>query len=502
MKKFTITVISLFMVLLISLSAVGEAMGTSSKYASNQDYIQSENLALRDKSNKMTDGKDSSVYRFKTRNGGESVIDLGESCNFNSVILKEKGLNVQKFSISVSDDNESFTQIYANDKIEFHRLCTFDTVEARYVKLTVEKSDNLPKIREMEIYNATPEKKSNFRVATYGALGDPRYGVVENTIYGIIDNDALSDEEKNVKIKELIDSGYYDTITDYIQIGSVIWDEDGSVKMRYSDDIENKYYAVMMRNLHEVLDEKGVNLVITILNPSGENGNQRVMKSITENRDTLITNMIAFANKYEFDGIDLDWEFPMSQDEFDAYNSFLQELKAKMKTEMWNKEDATLSLALGTWALKYTPEAIECIDYVNVMGYDILDQDGQHSSFFSSCVQAADYIESRGFSKEQINIGFPFYGTWEGGRMEQYAYNAISEEISPFNNFYTMKKSDTKEDRYTYFNSQAIIRDKTAYAYLKGYGGVMIFSQYCDLPSDDERSLTKAISDYLQEVTK
>ena len=68
--------------------------------------------------------------------------------------------------------------------------------------------------------------------------------------------------------------------------------------------------------------------------------------------------------------------------------------------------------------------------------------------------------------------------------------------------FYTMKKSDTKEDRYTYFNSQAIIRDKTAYAYLKGYGGVMIFSQYCDLPSDDERSLTKAISDYLQEVTK
>lgn len=497
MKKFTITVLSLLMVLLISLSAVDEAMGTSSKYASNQDYIQSENLALKDKSNKMTDGKDSSVYRFNTRNGGESVIDLGESCDFNSVILKEKGLNVQKFSISVSDDNENFTQIYANDKIEFHRLCTFDTVKARYVKLMVEKSDNLPKIREMEIYNSLPEKKSNFRVSTYSTLG--------NSIYGIIDDTTLSADEKDAKIKELIDVGYYDTVTDYIQIGNVRWKEDGSVIISSWDEKEideNKYYGVMMKNLHEVLDKKGVNLVITILNPSGENSNQKVMKSITENRDTLITNMIAFANKYEFDGIDLDWEFPMSQDEFDAYNSFLQELKARMKTEMWNKEESTLSLALGTWALKYTPETINCIDYVNVMGYDILDQDGQHSSFFSSCVQAADYIESQGFSKEQINIGFPFYGTWEGGRMEQYLYNTITEEISPFNNFYTMKKQDTQENRYTYFNSQAIIRDKTAYAYLKGYGGVMIFSQYCDLPSNDERSLTKAISDYLQGVTK
>lgn len=309
MKKFTITVISLFMVLLISLSAVGEAMGTSSKYASNQDYIQSENLALRDKSNKMTDGKDSSVYRFKTRNGGESIIDLGESCDFNCVILKEKGLNVQKFTISVSDDNENFTQIYANDKIEFHRLCTFDTVKARYVKLTVEKSDNLPKIREMEIYNAVPEKKNDFRVSTYSTLG--------GSVFGIIDDTTLSDAEKDAKIKELIDADYYDTVTDYIDIGNVRWDEEGIIHTDGWDGIErdeDKYYAVMMRNLHEVLDEKGVNLVITILNPSGENGNQRVMKSITENRDTLITNMIAFANKYEFDGIDLDWEFPLSQE--------------------------------------------------------------------------------------------------------------------------------------------------------------------------------------------
>ena len=107
------------MVLLISLSAISEAIGTNSKYASNQDYIQSENLALKDKSNKMTDGKDGTVYRFKTRNGGEAVIDLGESCDFNSVILKEKGLNVQKFTISVSDDNENLRKFTQTIKLNF-----------------------------------------------------------------------------------------------------------------------------------------------------------------------------------------------------------------------------------------------------------------------------------------------------------------------------------------------------------------------------------------------
>lgn len=87
--------------------------------------------------------------------------------------------------------------------------------------------------------------------------------------------------------------------------------------------------------------------------------------------------------------------------------------------------------------------------------------------------------------------------------MEQYLYKEIPYyEITPFNNFYTMKHRETGEDRYSYFNSQAIIRDKTAYSYLNGYGGVMIFSLYCDLPANDEKSLIKAIKSYLEEVLK
>lgn len=498
MKKFTVSFVCVFALLLIAFFAASEVTGTSSKYAANADYMKSENLALRADETKINDANNNTAYRFSKRNGAEIVLDLGETVEFNSVILKEKGLNIQEFVLSASTDGESYTDFYKNDKIEFHRLCSFEEVEARYVKLTVVKSDAVPKIREFEIYNEVAEKNTDFRVTAYSTLG--------TEIYSVIDDSSVPEDEKDAKIQNMINADYFDTVTDYIQIGNVSWDENGNVATLGWDGIkydEEKYYGRMMKNLHAVLDPSGVNLVVTILNPTGEGGNEKVMRSITENRDTLISNMISFANKYQIDGIDLDWEFPMSQEEFDAYNSFLQELKSRMDSEMWNKDESTLSLAVATWALKYTPETIKCIDYVNVMGYDILDQDGQHSSFFSSCVQAADYIESQGFSKEQIMVGVPFYGTYVKGNMEQYLYKNINyDDITPYNNYYTMQHYETGEDRYTYFNSQAIIRDKTAYAYYKGYGGVMIFSLYCDVASTDSKSLTKSISEFLQEAEK
>lgn len=496
MKKFSVSFICIFIVFLIVFSISAEAIGTSETSPAGCKYMKTENLALNQNKNKMTDGNDKTVYRFSNKNGGDVIIDLGSETTFNNVIIKEKGLNVKEFVLSSSIDGEKYTEFYRNDKIEFHRFCNFEPVNARYIKFSILKSDTFPKIREFEVYNEMPEKNDDFRVSAYSTVG--------GSIYEIIDDESVSEGKKDSKIKELLHKDYFETVTDYIQIGNVSWNENGEISTVGWDKKERdeeKYHGRMMNNIHSILDDTHTNFIVTILNPTGENGNEKVMKSITENKDKLITNMISFANKYQIDGIDLDWEFPLSQQEFDAYNVFLQELKSRMTKEMWNGKEATLSIAVATWALKYTPETTKCIDFVNVMGYDILDQDGQHSSFFSSCVQAAKYLESQGFTKEQIVIGFPFYGTYVNRNMEQYLYKEVNyDEVTPYNNCYTMKHRETGEGRYSYFNSQAIIRDKTAYAYLNGYGGVMIFSLYCDLPANDEKSLIKAISSYLKEV--
>ncbi len=50
-----------------------------------------------------------------------------------------------------------------------------------------------------------------------------------------------------------------------------------------------------------------------------------------------------------------------------------------------------------------------------------------------------------------------------------------------------------------YFNSPQMIKDKTAYALYNGYGGVMVFSLYCDIDMNEEYSLSKSIADTLAE---
>ena len=273
--------------------------------------MKTENLALKIKNNKMTDDNDNTTYRFSKKNGGEVVFDLGADFQFNNIIIKEKGLNVKEFSLSYSLDGQNYVEFYHNDKIEFHRLCNFEQVTARYIKFTILKSDKVPRIREFEIYNELPEKNDDFRVTAYSTVG--------GSVYEIIDDKNIAEYEKDFKIQELLHKDYFETVTDYIQIGNVSFNEYGEVSTVGWDNIErdeDKYYGRMMKNIHTILDDTDTNLVVTILNPTGENGNLKVMKSITENKDTLISNMISFANKYKIDGIDLDWEFPLSQNTY------------------------------------------------------------------------------------------------------------------------------------------------------------------------------------------
>lgn len=499
------------LIAMLSLVIIGASNANGDTMSNDASYMQSENLAFGAKvtakasgKSRMVDGRPSTIGSMLVKQDTDIIIDLGESKTFNSIILKEYGLNIKKFEIFAlivgSDGKEQYQLITASDKIEYHRLCTFDSVTSRYIKIAILKSDNAAAIKEIEVYNEPNRNSKDFRVAGYYA---------DSWMTKIMLNPNFDEATKKIEINKLLDKYNYANITHLFMYTGIVYDEAGNVYFtdlrpeatkhdpsdkNYNPKDDADYQKLCSDNFKIMLGyfrEKSPNMQILATWSSSSN-NPVVNKAMDDNKDKFISNLIGFANANTFDGIDIDYEFPQTAYDFATFDNFLIALKAKMKTDMRGKDKALLSCAFGTRDIKYSQQAIDSLDFVNCMTYDIADQDGQHASFWGGCVQGAKYLESVGFKKSQINIGLPFYGTQLDALMEQYLYNNLVGHTY-YENTYTVTDYIGKQTQ-VYFNSPSMVRDKTAYALLSGYGGIMTWHSTLDIDCREDMSLWKAIN--------
>lgn len=477
--KTSILCIIIAVALTVSVFTVKQNQKNDDTFQAETSYITAENLALAFDS-KVTDGNNNTSFKSHSKKDTAITIDLGEEKEFNSIVLKEDGLNIKSFSILISQDGEQFETIYKSDKIEYHRLCTFDSVKARFVKLFIDEADNFFKMKEIEIYNQQPVNTDNFRRTAY---------IVSSCFYEILNNEALSQIQKHTEIEKMLKSYNFSALTNVIFYNAISFDKDGNVYVGNPEESQSKAVDEFKYMIDCMREFGNPRLKISYcIGFSADADKNIAMKE----QGTLIGNMISLAKEVGIDGIDIDYEFPQSNEDYQIFGDFLIALKDKMNTEMPNGEESLLSCAFGTRDIDYPQEVIDCLDMVNMMTYDIFDQDGQHSSFWSCAVQGAKYLEDIGFSKEQINIGIPFYGTQVDALMEQYIYKNI-DSFNYFENTYTFESYLDGSPTEVYFNSPAMVHDKTAYAMLAGYGGIMVWEFACDTDYSSPYSLWRAV---------
>ena len=209
-----------------------------------------------------------------------------------------------------------------------------------------------------------------------------------------------------------------------------------------------------------------------------------------ENVDRTIESIKALVEKYDFDGYDMDYEFPNTKKEWKLFNSFLRQLDKAIP-------DKIISLAIAPWDLQFDDDVIEIIDRAEVMLYDMFTAHGYHS-IFPVTVNGINKMLKGGFKAEQLDLGVPFYsrptnklGYWGN-------YNQYEGKLDRYTNLIYFNDFDHSGNPMTapqYINSVQMISDKTAFAIDAGLGGIMIWHMTCDLPYDNELSLFKAISD-------
>ena len=183
--------------------------------------------------------------------------------------------------------------------------------------------------------------------------------------------------------------------------------------------------------------------------------------------------------KFEFDGVDLNWEYPKDHTEWRAWGVLMKELKAGLLGGN-NIVTFTMYLDENHYDIIRRYNLLADADYVHCMAYD---QPRQHSTyaFFKRGIKLA---RDKQFPMKKFTIGVPFYArhTTTGEPMTYadvmpHLHNAIDDQWEHY-----------------YFNSKTLMEKKTRAAFKDGVGGVMIWELGQDVqPLNDPRSLMSAL---------
>ena len=188
------------------------------------------------------------------------------------------------------------------------------------------------------------------------------------------------------------------------------------------DGTLSTYSEMIDPSINTTIHEKGRKILIAI----GGWGNSDEFSPILSDslkRITFISNIISFLETNQYDGVDIDWEFPSSESDRKNLSIFINDLRSAMDD---TGEYYLLSMAIssGSWSGQWFEydELSKYLDWFGVMTYDYhgswTNHAGHNSPMYSpnncsdgSINSSLEYlIKERNIPPSKIILGIPFYG--------------------------------------------------------------------------------------------
>ncbi|CAM1502566.1 Fc.00g073420.m01.CDS01 [Cosmosporella sp. VM-42] len=146
-----------------------------------------------------------------------------------------------------------------------------------------------------------------------------------------------------------------------------------------------------------------------------------------EAQDYFFESLITFMQNHGFDGVDLDWEYPVAEDRGgigDDYDNFVNLLKRLRKrlNETGKRYGISITLPASYWYLKgfNIVDIEQHIDWFNIMTYDIHGTWDEHVASIGNVAQAhtnlteihaaLELLWRNNINPERVVMGLGFYG--------------------------------------------------------------------------------------------
>ena len=245
-----------------------------------------------------------------------------------------------------------------------------------------------------------------------------------------------------------------------------------------------------------------------------------------ELRQTFINNLLDVCDEYEYDGVDLDWEFPQSAADRNNLNLLVSEMDS-----MFHAHDSTLLITMAVPTSNYYGQWYDFgylknhIDFFNAMTYNMHGNWSSHAGHNSplyqsppgdpdgSCQTGINYLLlTRGVAADQINLGLPFWGIQFSASNINGSFTGSTVDIRyseipvMINNGWTYHWDSIaycpyliNEDQskvLSYDNPESIAY-KCEYAMERDLGGVMIWALGYDVTTNGQELIQSIGENYL-----
>ncbi len=193
--------------------------------------------------------------------------------------------------------------------------------------------------------------------------------------------------------------------------------------------LEGRGGSAPSRALTTAAHAKGVRVLLS-LGGWGWDKQFAAIVSKPESEDRYVAAVLKMVDAFDYDGIDLDWEYPDTKEEIPGFERLVRRLRVGID-EIGTRKDRRMELTMAVSANPGTirwlrPEfVVEVFDWLNVMTYDMAgtwaDYAGHNAPLFASsrapggvspsvAASILFALEEQKIPAERLTLGIPLYG--------------------------------------------------------------------------------------------